>query len=246
MCSLHAATVVYQNDFSTAQTIISATNGNTNYAGAGPGPHSQANINYGEWMEGRASNRVQLAYDSANERLKFDFETQGRTAWHLIDLSGADSGLNGSVATISFDVVGFSNSSDSTVVARVWDGLGLSFSGTDGAGGDGFLTIRSDRLTPNVASRSVAVTLNSGTAENSLASGNITDSGNFSMDFNLSSAGASGGFVLLGIASDAVNPGASFDIDDLQVSVVPEPSTFLMAIAAIGFASGRRHRLYTK
>ncbi|MGB0327367.1 MAG: hypothetical protein ACPGJR_07495 [Akkermansiaceae bacterium] len=215
------AQIIYSNSFDSPQTIVSATNGNSNYIGTGPGA-PEADLEYGEWMEGRRSNRVQLSNDEANGRLLFDFKSQGRTVWHLIDLSAVNSSLNGETATLSFVVEDFVNGIGQNLVVSVWEGSGLSFSGvTDPE--DGYLLVRSDSFTPNINRSSnpntSGLVLNPGAGEVPFAGGVIQGDGEFRLDFPLSSAGQAGGYLLLGIAGDVVNPGAQFAMDQLQVGV---------------------------
>lgn len=238
------AQVIYQNDFSSAQVIIDATNGNTNYVGAGAGAHAQANINYGEWMEGQQTSRNELTYDSGNENMFYESNTVNSTFWHLVDTSATSSALNGETATLSFDVSNYINTANAVLTVSVWDGSGLTFSGLDGNTTDGFLVVRSQTAEGNIASTSNSSTsdivLNNGTGTNAIAKKTITGAGLFTMDFTFNGAtGGSalgGGYILIGLGSTSVNPGASFNIDDLAIAI-PEPSSFALLAGLLGLGS---------
>lgn len=228
------AAVIYSNDFSSAQVVKSAYNGNTNYAGTG----DVADMNLGEWFEGRAGTRLQLAYDGANQDMDFAFSGVGRTGWFLIDTSSL-SAVNGAV-NLSFQVSNYAGSTN-LVTFSVWDGSGITESGRDDNLVDGYLNLKADAVTPTLNGSGVGglAAINGGSS--GLASNTFNTDGVHSVTFNMTEAGEAGDFVLVGWAADSSN--ATFDLDNLTLTTaaVPEPSSIaLLGLGGLALILRRR------
>ena len=222
---LHAQ-VVYQEDFSSAPTIVDFSS-DRNTVGTGN------ELDFGEFSEKTVHG---LDADGTGGNLSFSTPFQPGIMHHLIDTSG--SGWVDGSYTLSFD----STITEGIVYWEVFAGSGLDTGG---------FRVR-NAFNNNVAAAPVIDQINGGAsvfrADGDLTSIGLNDytpmesftsGGLQSLGFDLTSAnvGSAGDFILVSWSfDDSTSPNAAgVTIDNLTVTLIPEPST--LALFSIAFGS---------
>ena len=205
-----SATLIYEQNFSSAPTIRISNNTNSNFAGTGDEVTAN-HLNQNQWSI-RSGGAGSVTYDVVDENLDI---VLNHNAYTLIDSSSATA--HGAEYTLSFDVSGLAGSVD----VLAWTGSGLDYNGT---GTDqGHIFFRSFNNPPLIQFRQEATgSLVIDGTQTVSANGTFT-----STPFTLTDIGNAGDYVFVGFE----NSGSSMTIDNLRISsVVPEPASLALVM----------------
>lgn len=235
------ATVIYDQDFTTAPTLTDNGTNNEAYFGSDEtGGSPVNNFAVGDFVYSSGNTTAAVNSSAFDFAITREDRNRSRGFGVIIDTSGESAGAY----SLTFDVSNYvSGGTGDGITLNVWEARNI--------GGNNYLNIQhgannGTRTAPDFSTPRNSDDSGGNGANNSLGSQAITANGAVTYDFTLTEAGGTGDYLYLNWTLNHVSDSGglpSFTLDNILVSSVPEPSnTFALVVFIMVALIARRRR----